>query len=70
MVDDADRARLLAGPWAQMTDAELEAELDQIGREFDQVRCEPGHGGSPGEGLAERMDEIATELRRRGAQRG
>ena len=58
--------------WAQeMTDEQIASELAQREAEWDRlwvvIEESGGHGGSPGEGLAERMDELETEQRRRAA---
>jgi hypothetical protein len=47
----------------------LAAELEQLARKWDRLMSDEfdGHGGSPGEWMVERMDEIETELRRRSA---
>ena len=52
-----------------MTDADLAAELADREREWDEMcaaleEC-GGCSGSPGEWLAERMDELQTEIGRR-----
>jgi hypothetical protein len=54
-------------PARQMTDDELSAELLAIEKQWDEFCREigDGHGGSPGEWMVERMDEIETEKRRR-----
>jgi hypothetical protein len=53
-------------PVRRMSDDELTAELDKLGKEFDEFRDGlEGMSGSPGEWMVERMDEIETEQRRR-----
>lgn len=53
----------------EMTDAELLAELNVLGRKWDDLRAaleeSGGASGSPGEWIYERMGEIETEQRRR-----
>lgn len=61
-------------PARDLTDAELIAEQTRVEKIWDEMH-EPdedgeifaGHGGSPGEWMVERMDEIATEQARRAA---
>lgn len=50
-----------------MTREQLIAALDLMGDQWDAFRSDidEGHGGSPGEWMVERMDELETELRRR-----
>lgn len=47
----------------EMTNTELAAELEQVGLEFERFRAsiDEGMSGSPGEWMAERMNEIETE---------
>lgn len=55
-------------PARSMTDDELTAELARVEKLWTDMRTDPefeGHGGSPGEWMVERMDEIETEKRRR-----
>lgn len=54
-------------PARLMTDDELSAELERVGKQWDELRSDPelAGGGSPGEWMVERMDEIETEKRRR-----
>jgi hypothetical protein len=56
-------------PASSLPSSSLEAELDQLERKWDQLMSDDfdGHGGSPGEWMIERMEEIETELRRRSA---
>jgi hypothetical protein len=49
----------------QLTDDELSAELDNLGKQWDEFRKDAEGAGSPGEWMIERMDEIRTEQRRR-----
>lgn len=53
---------------ADMTRAEIDAELIDLAKRWDELRalCEAdgGGGGSPGESLIERMDELETALKR------
>lgn len=52
---------------AMSTEA-IEAELDQLDKRWSSFRDGlEGMSGSPGEWMVERMDELETELRRRGA---
>lgn len=57
-------------PAKHMTNTELWQELTTAQAEWDQLRADleetGGHSGSPGESLYERMNEIETELGRRG----
>lgn len=46
----------------------LRAELKALGNHFTEFRKTAEGGGSPGEWMVERMDEIETELKRRGIQ--
>lgn len=51
-----------------LTRGQLQQELFRLGKQFNAPSDDPddvGHGGSPGEWLVERMDEIRTELRQR-----
>ena len=51
-----------------MTDDQIAAEMKRLGDEFDDMHSDPdfeGHGGSPGEWMIERIDELKTERRRR-----
>lgn len=49
-----------------MTDTAVATELKKLGAEWDRVsEDDVGHGGSPGEGLVERMGELEQEQRRR-----
>ena len=52
---------------AQMTDAEIAAELSKLGAEWDAFASsdDEGHGGSPGEWMIERMGELETERSKR-----
>ena len=59
--------------WAsQMTDEELIAEFVMVDLEVDEMQrahSDPdfeGYGGSPGEGLYERVNELGAEMGRRG----
>ena len=49
----------------RMTDDQIAAELKQLGDDFDELRRDAEGGGSPGEWMVERMDELETERRRR-----
>jgi hypothetical protein len=54
-------------PRMRMTDRELSMELKRLECLFDQARsAEEGRGGSPGEWIWERMQELETEKKRRG----
>jgi hypothetical protein len=50
-----------------MTDAEIAAELKALGEKWDEsvASDDEGHGGSPGEWMVERMNELETEQKRR-----
>lgn len=56
---------------SNMTDEELERALAAVNTELDEFEREKadpdyeGHGGSPGEGLYERHEELTLERRRR-----
>lgn len=55
-------------PARNLDDADLRAELAEIERKWDDYFSDPdfeGHGGSPGEWMAERMDELRAEIGRR-----
>jgi hypothetical protein len=55
-------------PARNLDDADLTAELAEVERKWDAYFSDPyfdGHSGSPGEWMAERMDELRTELARR-----
>lgn len=58
---------------SKLTDAQLNSELNRLGKEFANFRRsldeEGGMSGSPGEWYCERMDEIKTEMRRRNRAR-
>lgn len=58
---------------AAMTDAQISSELLDLSACFDRLRDNlgEGHGGSPGEWMTERMNELETEQlnRRRRARR-
>ena len=50
----------------RMTITAIENELAALGVQFEEFRANcDGHGGSPGEWMIERMDELDTELRKR-----
>lgn len=53
----------------RMTNEEIVRELDQLRKRLDDLLCniDEGHGGSPGEWMVERMDELESEQRRRPA---
>lgn len=55
-------------PAAKMSINQINAELAALDTQWDELRksCD-GMSGSPGEWMIERMDELETELRRRGA---
>lgn len=46
----------------------LVVEYLRLAKKWNALRECDGHGGSPGEGLLERMGQIETELKRRGAE--
>ena len=46
---------------SMMTVAEIESELISLGRRWDDFRKGCEGGGSPGEWMIERMDELETE---------
>lgn len=54
-----------------MTVKEISDELDVLGNQWDNIRAtleeSGGMSGSPGEWMVERMDELETELKSRGA---
>lgn len=54
----------------KMSDEEIAKELTELGRKWDGFRAseDSGHGGSPGEWMYERMGELETEQKRRGAR--
>lgn len=54
-------------PAAEMTDKEIETELEKLGDQWSDLRSDPdaGHAGSPGEWMYERMDELETERKKR-----
>lgn len=54
-------------PAAKLTDAEIARELVDLGVKWKEFRddLDEGHGGSPGEWMVERMDELETEQKRR-----
>ena len=55
-------------PARNMQDAAIERELSKLKRRWDRFfATEPEGGGSPGEWMAERMDELETEQMRRAA---
>lgn len=52
----------------RMTDAAIAAELESLGKRWDEFRADiddEGMSGSPGEWMVERMDELETEQKRR-----
>lgn len=52
-----------------MADETISAEIAILEAQFDRFRADLedcGHGGSPGEWMVERLDELETERRRRG----
>lgn len=55
-------------PAAKMSINQINAELAALDTQWDEFcqSCD-GMSGSPGEWMVERMDELETELRRRGA---
>jgi hypothetical protein len=61
---------MMQHPAKNIATAELWRELAKTQEEWDQLRADleesGGHSGSPGEWLYERMNEIETELGRRG----
>lgn len=48
-----------------MSNAEIKTELANLGDKWDDFRKDCEGGGSPGEWMYERMDELATEQKRR-----
>lgn len=69
--DEPPKPRSTANLWArEMTDDELKAEWLAINKTIDEWEAAPAeekeHGGSPGEGLYERHEEIETEMKKRG----
>jgi len=52
---------------ALLSDGEIAAELADLGKKWDAFTAsdDEGHGGSPGEWMVERMDELETEQKRR-----
>lgn len=55
-------------PARHMQDAAIERELAKLAKRWDSFRAsDPEGGGSPGEWMVERMDELETEQRRRAA---
>jgi hypothetical protein len=61
-----DRAVDALRPVRELSDLELAAELTERGNDWDAVRADDeGHGGSPGEWIIERIDEIEAEIKRR-----
>lgn len=54
-------------PARVLSDSEICDELDSLEKKWKASRSgdEEGHGGSPGEWMVERMDELETEQRRR-----
>ncbi len=53
-----------------MTVKQISDEMDVLEGKWRDLRDDPefeGHSGSPGEWMIERMDELETELKRRGA---
>jgi|SRR5579883_687342 len=56
------RERRRPFPLARRSDRSLRQELERLAAEFEK---RGDHGGSPGEGIWEQMNEIETELRRR-----
>lgn len=55
-------------PATALTDDEIARELDDLEARWKTSRRgdDEGHGGSPGEWIVERMDELETEQKRRG----
>ena len=47
------------------SDKTLRARLKNLEADWKAVRSGDGHGGSPGEGIIERIDDIKAELKRR-----
>lgn len=56
-------------PARHMKDEAIARELKRLGKRWDDLRSsdEELGGGSPGEWMAERMDELETEQKRRAA---
>lgn len=55
-------------PARNLDEADLFAELAEVERKWDDYFSDPdfeGHSGSPGEWMAERMDELRAEIGRR-----
>lgn len=53
-------------PASSLTDEQIARELQALGETWDASRADgEGHGGSPGEWMFERMDELGTEQKRR-----
>lgn len=55
---------------AALTVKQISDELDALEGKWRSLRDDPdfeGHGGSPGEWMVERMDELETEMKRRRA---
>lgn len=58
-------------PAARLSDAEISKELQALGEQWDEFRKDlgdDGYGGSPGEWMVERIDELETEQRRRASR--
>jgi hypothetical protein len=57
-------------PATALTDDQISSELSSLETKWKASRSsdEEGHGGSPGEWMVERMDELETEQRRRAAK--
>lgn len=54
-------------PARQLTTKQIRLELDELDDQWKQFRKDlEGMSGSPGEWMVERMDELETELKRRG----
>lgn len=55
-------------PARHMKDEAIARELSRLEKKWAALRSgDDGHGGSPGEWMVERMDELETEQRRRAA---
>ena len=48
------------------SDASVRAEMRQLRDDWKAVRSGDGHGGSPGEGILEQLDDVTHELEARG----
>lgn len=54
-------------PAKQLTTRQIRLEIADLGQQWDEFRKDlDGMSGSPGEWMIERLDELWTELKRRG----